>query len=111
MAEVVTVVGVRHQHILSACGHDAAFQRVAVALLLYVNNAGAFGECDLHRAVGRAIVGNDHFARDTGFAQAAIALRTQTPTVSCSLRQGITTDNSTSVSTAPCSSTLGPGME
>ncbi len=94
MAEIVTVVGVGHQHVLSARGQYPAFQSVAVSLLLDVYYSGTFCLRDLDRAVGRTIVGNDYFARYARSLRAAIALRTHTPTVSRSFRQGMTTDNS-----------------
>ena len=46
------------------------------------------------RAIGAAVVGDDHLAVDPAPRNARIAFSTQTPMVSGSLRQGITTESS-----------------
>lgn len=62
--EVVAVVGVAHDDVAAAGGRDARHQRRAVAALVHVHHACALGFGNLDRAVRRAVVGDDDFARD-----------------------------------------------
>ena len=47
IGEIVTVIGVAHDHVFSACAGDASHQCVAVSLPLHLNNARAQGPGDL----------------------------------------------------------------
>ena len=63
-AEVVAVVGVGHHDELRTRGRDAGEQRAPVPLDGDVDHAGAQPAGDLLRAVGAAVVGDDHLAVD-----------------------------------------------
>src|ERR1017187_10211958 len=67
MLEVVTVVGVGHQHEFPACGKYAALQCAAVTFIRDMNYARPLRFGDLHRPIGRPVIADDYFTVDSGF--------------------------------------------
>ena len=65
LLEIVAVVGVAHDDERSARFLDALAQSVAVAFERGVNDARPVRSGDVDRAVGRAVVGDDHLAAHT----------------------------------------------
>src|SRR6516165_5896475 len=64
VAEVVAVVGVAHDHVLTAGREDAAHQGVAVTLVADGDDAGAGVLGEFLAAVGAAVVGDHDLAAD-----------------------------------------------
>src|SRR5690606_30345551 len=64
--EIVAVVGIAHDDVSAARRSNATGKRRAVALLGDVDDAGAGPFRNLLTAVGRAVVGDEHFARYAG---------------------------------------------
>ena len=72
--EIVAVVGVAHDDVLAAGGRDAADQGRAVAALGHGDQARAVRLGDGLGAVGGAVVGDQHLARDAGALEEAAGL-------------------------------------
>src|SRR5437868_3366477 len=96
LAEVVAIVRVAHKDVSAAGGRDAPHERRPVALLAHHDDARSQFTRDRHRGVGRAVVRDDHLAQIRWLRSVSMALRTQTPIVSASLKHGITIEISTS---------------
>jgi len=73
-AEIVAVVGVAHDDEAATGGGDAAQQGSSVTLLRDRHDARAHPARDLLRAVGAAVVGDQHLARDTGALEETLRL-------------------------------------
>ena len=96
LAEIVGAVGVAHQDEPAARRGDAAGQRVAVAALGDLDHPRPGGQRPRLRAVGAAIVGDQHLAHDARPPPAPPPPRaTQAARVSASFRQGIRIVSST----------------
>ena len=69
VTEVVTVVRIAHDDVTSMRRADTAHQRVSIATQRNGNHTGAQCLGQLYRAVGAAVVRNDHFPRNTRLLQ------------------------------------------
>ena len=89
-AEIIAVVAVAHDDEAAARGANAGDQRAAVAFLRHVDHARAVPPGQGLRAVGAAVVGDQHLADDAGTRKEAVRLvDAALRRVSASLRQGI----------------------
>ena len=61
-AEVIAVIAVAHNHEFATCRANAAKQSAAISPLGDMNHPGAVCLGDRLRAVGAAVVGDDHLA-------------------------------------------------
>src|SRR5438046_9629103 len=64
ITEVVTIICISHDHILSARRLNACRQRISISLRVNRDDAGPKGASDVWRTVRAAIVGDDYFAGD-----------------------------------------------
>src|SRR5258708_3498721 len=60
--EIVAVIGVAHDDVFTAGGGDARLQRRAVAPLVDADYGGSIVLGNFNRAIGRAVVRDNHFA-------------------------------------------------
>ena len=107
LAEVVGEVGVGHHDVAAARGGEAGQVGAAVAAPRLVHDARAGRGGELGAAVLGGVVGDDDLAGDAALVPARRArARTQRSMFSSSLRQGMTTET-TSSSTSVGSENLG----
>ena len=99
LAEVVREVGVAHHDVAAARGGEAGEVGAAVAAPRLVHDARAGRRGELGGAVLGGVVGDDDLARDAGARAApSSAASTQRSMFSSSLRQGMTTETTSSSS-------------
>ena len=72
--EIVAVVGVADDDETAPCRRDAGPQRRAIAALRHRDDAGAARQRIFHRAVGRAVVGDQDLAGDAGAGEVVARL-------------------------------------
>jgi len=72
MVELVRVIGVAHEYVLSARGEDAGVQGRSVAANRHGDQACAVIACNLLGAIGRPVVGDDDLARNRVGAQRGV---------------------------------------
>ena len=68
IGEIVAIVGIAHDDETAPGLDKAASQSVAVTFERVINDSGTGIGGNLNALVGRAIIDNDHFARDAEFA-------------------------------------------
>ena len=71
LQEIVTVIGVAHQHKLALAGFDAVHQRRTVPANGHVDGSRSVVHGDLFRCIRAAIVRQNDFAIDASFAHRA----------------------------------------
>src|SRR4029077_11106043 len=67
--EVVAVVSISHQNVLSCSSRNPSHERISISLGLYMDHTGTEPFRDFDRTVGASVVRNDDLSGNLGVAQ------------------------------------------